>query len=135
MMKVYFGASFSLDRSMLPVYQEVVDNLKKLGHEVISEHVIDPLAPVGDGLSPKTLFDRETKLIETADVMVADVTLPSWGTAFLMEHALSKGKQVLALFYKEASTPLPFMIAGHPELYVAHYSKSNIRTVLKKNLS
>ena len=118
---------------MLPVYQEVVDNLKKLGHEVISEHVIDPLAPVGDGLSPKTLFDRETKLIETADVMVADVTLPSWGTAFLMEHALSKGKQVLALFYKEASTPLPFMIAGHPELYVAHYSKSNIRTVLKKN--
>lgn len=133
-MKVYFGASFSLDRSMLPVYQEVVDNLKKLGHTVISEHVTNPLTPVGDGLSPKTLFDRETKLIDSADVMVADVTLPSWGTAFLMEHALSKGKQVLALFYKEASTPLPFMIAGHPDLYVAHYSKGNIRTVLKKNL-
>lgn len=133
-MKVYFGASFSLDRSLLPVYQEVVANLKKLGHEVISEHVIDPLAPVGDGLSPKELFDRESTLIAQADVMIADVTLPSWGTAFLMEHALSKGKPVLALFYKDATTPLPFMIAGHPELYVAHYSKGNIRTVLKKNL-
>lgn len=133
-MKVYFGASFSLDRSLLPVYDEVVENLKKLGHTVISEHVVNPLTPVGDGLSPKQLFDREAKLIETADVMVADVTLPSWGTAFLMEHALSKGKQVLALFYKEASTPLPFMIAGHPDLYVAHYSRSNIRTVLKKNM-
>jgi len=132
--KVYFGASFSLDRSLLPVYDEVVENLKKLGHTVISEHVVNPLTPVGDGLSPKQLFDREAKLIETADVMVADVTLPSWGTAFLMEHALSKGKQVLALFYKEASTPLPFMIAGHPDLYVAHYSRSNIRTVLKKNM-
>lgn len=133
-MKVYFGASFSLDRSMLPVYDEVVQNLKKLGHDVISEHVTNPLTPVGDGLSPKELFDRESKLIANADCMVADVTLPSWGTAFLMEHALSQGKQVLALFYKEAATPLPFMIAGHPDLYVAHYSKGNIRTVLKKNM-
>lgn len=134
-MKVYFGASFSLDRSMLPVYSEVVESLKALGHDVISEHVVDPLTPIGDGLSPKELFDRETKLIDSADCMVADVTLPSWGTAFLMEHALSKGKLVLALFYKEAATPLPFMIAGHPSLYVAHYSKGNVRTVLKKNLT
>jgi len=115
-MKVYFGASFSLDRSMLPVYDEVVQNIKKLGHEVISEHVTNPLTPVGDGLSPKELFDRESKLIASSDCMVADVTLPSWGTAFLMEHALSQGKPVLALFYKEAATPLPFMIAGHPDL-------------------
>jgi dTMP kinase len=133
-MKVYFGASFSLDRSLLPVYSEVVKSLKALGHEVISEHVVDPLAPVGDGLSPKELFEREAQLIDSVDCMIADVTLPSWGTAFLMEHALSKGKLVLALFYKEATTPLPFMIAGHPDLYVAHYSKGNIRTVLKKNL-
>ena len=119
---------------MLPVYDEVVSNIKKLGHTVVSEHVTNPLTPVGDGLSPKDLFDREAKLIASADCMVADVTLPSWGTAFLMEHALSQGKPVLALFYKEAATPLPFMIAGHPALYVAHYSKGNIRTVLKKNL-
>lgn len=133
-MKIYFGASFSLDRSLLPVYDEVVANIKRLGHEVVSEHVTNPLTPVGDGLSPKQLFGREAKLIASADCMVADVTLPSWGTAFLMEHALSQGKPVLALFYKEAATPLPFMIAGHPDLYVAHYSKGNIRTVLKKNL-
>lgn len=119
---------------MLPVYDEVVHNLKKLGHVVVSEHVTNPLTPVGDGLSPKDLFDREAKLIASADCMVADVTLPSWGTAFLMEHALSLGKPVLALFYKEAATPLPFMIAGHPDLYVSHYTKGNIRTVLKKNM-
>jgi dTMP kinase len=119
---------------MLPVYDEVVENIKKLGHEVVSEHVTNPKVQIGDGLSPKELFDREAKLISESDCMVADVTLPSWGTAFLMEHALSLGKPVLALFYKEAATPLPFMIAGHPALYIAHYSKGNIRTVLKKNM-
>ncbi len=133
-MKVYFGASFSLDRSLLPVYQEVVASIKKLGHTIISEQVVDPLTPVGDGLSPQELFEREAKRIDEADAMVADVTLPSWGTAFLMEQALSKNKPVLALYYKDATTPIPIMIAGHPELYVAHYTRGNVRTVLKQNL-
>lgn len=134
-MKVYFGASFTYDRSMLPMYQEIVKNLKKLGHEVISEHVVKEETELGDGLQAQELFNREAILINEADVMVAEVTAPSWGTAFLIEHALSEGKPVLALYYKDAEMPLPMMIEGHPELYVAHYSRGNIRTVMKKNLN
>ncbi len=133
-MKVYFGASFQLDRSMLPVYQEIAKDLKKLGHVLLNEHMVNPNTELGDGLSAQTLFKRETLLIDKADVMLADVTMPSWGTAFLMEHALSKGKPVLALYSKDSEMPLPLMIEGHPELYVAHYTKNNIWTVLKKNL-
>lgn len=133
-MKVYFGASFSLDRSMLPMYQEIVNSLKKLGHTVVSEHVVKAQTEPGDGLNPQALFKRETILIDKADAMIADVTMPSWGTAFLVEHALASGKPVLALYYKESAMPLPMMIEGHPELYVAHYSRGNIRTVIKKNL-
>ena len=119
---------------MLPMYQEIVKSLKKLGHEVLSEHVVDPKTELGDGLNAQGLFKRETVLIDRADAMIADVTLPSWGTAFLVEHALSTGKPVLALYYKDSEMPLPMMIEGHPELYVAHYSKGNVRTILKKNL-
>lgn len=133
-MKVYLGASFQLDRSLLPVYQEVAANIKKLGHIILNEQIIRPETPLGDGLSPQELFKRESLLIDKADAMIADVTKPSWGTAFLMEHALAVGKPVLALYYKEAEVPLPMMIEGHPELYVAHYTRGNIRTVLKKNL-
>lgn len=133
-MKVYFGASVSLDRSLLPNYAEIVANLKKLGHVVLSEYVVDPNLKTGAGLSPKELFARETAAINKADVMIAEVTSPSWGTAFLIEHALAAGKPVLALYYKEAEMPLPMMIEGHPELYVAHYTKGNVRTILKKNL-
>lgn len=133
-MKVYFGASISLDRSLLPNYTEIVADLKKLGHTVLSEYVVDPNLKTGNGLSPKELFARETEAINKADVMIAEVTSPSWGTAFLIEHALAAGKPVLALYYKEAEMPLPMMIEGHPELYVAHYTKGNVRTILKKNL-
>lgn len=133
-MRIYFGASISLDRSMLPIYKLIVKELKGLGHEVLSEHVVDPKLKVGDGLSPKKLFERETKLIDVADAMVADVTLPSWGTAFLLEHALESNKPVLALYYKDAGAPLPMMIEGHPDVYVAHYARGNIRMILKKHL-
>lgn len=133
-MKIYYGASVSLDRSMLTVYSQTVDELKKLGHTVLSEHVVDPNLKIGAGLTPKELFARETKTIDKADAVVADVTAPSWGTAFLIDHALEHGKPVLALYYKDSEIPLPLMIQGHPELYVSHYSKSNIRTILKKNL-
>ncbi len=133
-MKVYFAAAVSLDRTMLPVYRQIVAEVKKLGHSVINEHVVDPEMPVGDNLSAAALYKRETLLIDQSDALIADVTKPSWGTAFLMEHALSKDKPVLVLYYKDADRPLPMMIEGHPEVYVAHYSKGNIRTVLRKNL-
>ena len=136
-MKVYFGASISLDRSMLPIYQEINRELKTLGHEITSKHVVDPDLTKGEWQKqyvPRELFKRETDRLDKSDAMVAEVTSPSWGTAFLIEYALNHGKPVLALYYKEAAMPLPMMIEGHPDLYVAHYSKGNIRTVLKKNL-
>lgn len=133
-MKVYFAAAVSLDRTMLPVYQEITTNLKRLGHELISQNVVDPKIIAGEGLPARALYERETKLIDQVDAIVADVTMPSWGTAFLMEYALSVGKPVLALYYKDADKPMPMMIEGHPEVYTAHYSRGNIRTILKKNL-
>ena len=133
-MKVYFGASVTLDRSLLPMYQKIVSEIKSIGHTVLSEYVVDPKLQAGAGLSPKKLFARETATIDKADLMVAEVTLPSWGTAFLMEHALKKGRPVLALFFQEADHPLPLMIQGHPDLYVAHYDDDSLKNVLKKNL-
>ena len=136
-MKIYFGASISYDRSLLPVYKRVVRNIKELGHTVLSEHVVDPrLTKEGwqNKYSPKDVFNKEIKRLNKADLMVAEVTSPSWGTAFLMEHALEHGKPVLALFYKEADRSLPLMIKGHPELYVEHYDEDNLHAVLVKNL-
>lgn len=133
-MKIYFGASISLDRSLLPVYQNIVKEIKKLGHKVLSEYVVDPKLKIGVGLTADKLFKRETKTIRQADVMIAEVTEPSWGTAFLIEQALEAGKPVLALFYKDSGEKLSLMIKGHPELYSEHYDEGNLRAILKKNL-
>ena len=136
-MKIYFGASITNDRSMLPVYTKIVKTLKDLKYSVPSEHVVDPKLTEGNwqaAYQPRKLFEREVNRLKECDAMVAEVTTPSWGTAFLIEQALELGKPVLALFYKETGQPLPMMIAGHPELYVEHYEEANIQSVIKKNL-
>lgn len=122
---------------MLPIYKMIVKEITDLGHQVTSEHVVDPNLTKGDWQSkynPSDLFLRETNRLDESDMMVADVTSPSWGTAFLIEHALGKNKPVLALFYGDDEQPLPLMIKGHPELYVEHYNEENIHAVLDKNL-
>lgn len=129
-MKVYFGASITLSRN-LPVYRVIVEEIKKLGHEVLSEYVVDPKLKIGEGLSSEKLFERETKTIEKADVMIAEVSTPSWGTAFLMEHALKSNKPVVALFYEDALQDLPMMIEGHNQLFVENYNLDNIKSLLK----
>lgn len=135
-MKIYFGAAVSLNReSYLLLYKKIVSELEQLGHEVLSKQVVDEKIDPSGGLKPSQLFAREVKLVQQAEVMVAEVTAPSWGTALLMEKALKKNIPVLALFYQDNSHELPTMIAGHDELYVAHYSKNNLKSVLKKNLT
>lgn len=133
-MKIYFGASITGGREYLKNSQEIVRLIKLFGHKALSEYVVDPKLVPGVGLEPEKLFARETKTINRADLMIAEVTQPSWGTAFLMEHALDQGVPVLALFYKNAEGKLPMMIKGHPDLYVDHYNQDNLKTVLRKNL-
>lgn len=132
-MKIYFGASVTLSRKLLPQYQKIVEITKKLGHKVLSEYVVDPKLKIGEGLSADDLFAREIETIERASAMIAEVTTPSWGTSFLISHALHHGKPVLALFYKDAKQKVPMMIKGHPELYLENYDRDNIELILKQH--
>jgi len=134
-MKIFFAAAFTYSRQLLPQYQKIVETLEKMGHEVLSRHVVDPQTKLGDGLTPDKLYERETKTVEEADIMIAEITTPSWGTPFLMTHALRYDKPVLALFYGDSPQEIPPMIKGHPGLYVENYDEDNIHLILKKYLA
>jgi dTMP kinase len=133
-MKIYFGASISLGRKYLNQCRRIVKAIKFLGHHVLSEYVVDPNLVAGVGLKPVELFKRETGRIEKADLMIAEVSQASWGTAFLMEHALKHNIPVLALYYQDNHAKLSPMVAGHPELYLVSYDEDNLKTVLEFNL-
>lgn len=130
-MKVYFGAAITQGREYLKESRLIVKTIRKLGHQVISEYVVNAKLKPGEGLAPEKLFGREIKRIEKADLMIAEVTAPSWGTSFLISHALKQHQPVLALFYQDNHRRLSPMVAGHPDLYVENYDEDNLKSILE----
>jgi hypothetical protein len=41
-MKIYFGGSIAGGRQYLETYQKIVSYLKSAGHQVLTEHVVQP---------------------------------------------------------------------------------------------
>lgn len=120
---------------MLPVYQSIVDIIESLSHEVTSKHVIKEETTEGNWqkeYNPQQLFQREVDRLKEADLMIAELTTPSWGTMFLIEECLKRKKPLLALYYAHSLENVPLMLRGHPDLDVKMYTEDNIRGILTK---
>lgn len=130
-MKVYLGAAVSAGRVHFPQLNSIKAKLEEMGVGVYGGALKKEIMP-GEEMDPKKLYQREIKILDKCDVMVAEVSLPSWGTAFLMEYALKHKKPVLALFFKQwQENGLPVMIKGHPRLFSEIYNEETIKSILK----
>ncbi len=137
-MQVYFGASISRYRKLLPVYQSIVAIIEDLGHTVLSKHVIQEKTTKGDWQKqycPQELFYRELHRLQRADVLVAEVTTPSWGTAFLIEAAIQNHKPLLCLYYGLDERSVPLMLRGHTAINLHLYTEDSVRSLLAKFFS
>ena len=89
---------------MLPVYIEIIKLLKKMGHEVVSEHVASVgLEEVEASLTDEEIFNSDIRFVEQCECLIADVTIPSIGVGYEICQAVSRGKQVLCLYKEEAN--------------------------------
>lgn len=121
-MKIYFAGSIRGGREDAAMYLQIIDYLKQFG-EVLTEHVGDPkLTALGDdGPSDQYIHDRDLEWLQASDVLVAEVTSVSMGVGYEIGRAVESGKKVLCLFRPDSGKNLSAMIAGCPDLEVAHY--------------
>ncbi|MFH1280949.1 MAG: hypothetical protein ABIJ43_05260 [Candidatus Beckwithbacteria bacterium] len=133
-MKIYLGGAVTLGKKSQPRLKRIEKELVKLGHKVVGGALKKEVKSESRE-SARKLYERELKLIAKCDLMIAEVSQPSWGTAFLIEDALEHSKLVLSLFYKNNGHDLPLMIKGHSELYSEHYDEDNLHAILIKNLT
>ena len=97
---------------MLSEYRQIVALLKKLGHEVVSEHVASTKLEEAEArLTEEEIFNSDIGFIDESDCVVADVTVPSIGVGYEICYAVSKGKRVLCV-YKEG-TNVSAMVLGN----------------------
>ena len=135
-MQIYFTASFSGGRQFFKQYKKILHLLKKGNELVGGEQLLGEKETNGNLEKVKTVFEREKKRIEQADLVVAEVSQPSLGVGSEIAYALTLDKPVLSLFYKESQNLLSPMIAGNPSdnLYLEHYNDDNLGRLIKNFL-
>lgn len=122
-MKIYFAGSIRGGREDAALYFEIIEYLKDFG-EVLTEHVGDAglLAAGDDGASDSYIHDRDVEWLQSAEVLVAEVTTVSMGVGYEIGRAVESGKNVLCLFRPGAGKHLSAMIAGCPALTLVYYN-------------
>lgn len=99
-MKVYLAAPMLGVRRALGTVKALAKALTEEGYVLLTPHVVDVVLDVERGMSPEEIFERDVRLLEEADVLVAEVSYPSLGVGFEIAYALLKGKRVLAFCHR-----------------------------------
>ena len=127
-MKIFFAGSIRGGRSMLPVYIQIVDILKKQGHTVVSEHVASvDLEKIEAKITDEEIFNNDIGYVNECECLVADVTIPSIGTGYEICYAVLKGKQVLCIYRDDANVSA--MVRGNK--YIVSVSYKNMEELEK----
>lgn len=136
-MNIYFTASTSENKDLQNHYKKIISTIKRKNKLTSGEQIIKREKLSKDAnIAPSNIFNRQKELIQKADLVIAEVTVPSSGVGGEIVYALTNNKPVLALVYKENDDQLSPLIAGNPSenLYLEHYELDNLELVINNFL-
>lgn len=120
-MKIYFAGSIRGGRQDAALYSQIIRRLKTYG-SVLTEHV-GATNLTEEDLSDEAIYERDMRWLKEADVVVADVTVPSHGVGYEIARAESLGIPVLCLHRPEAGYHPSALIAGNPRIRCERYQR------------
>ena len=130
MMKIYFAGSIRGSPADKDLYLEIINYLKTKG-AVLTEHIADKsITPEGEkDLSEEAIHNRDMGWLDSAGVVVAEVTAPSLGVGYelgrIVEHDRDEGNQrrpILCLYRPQEGKRLSAMIKGCSGVEVREYN-------------
>ena len=123
-MKIYFAGAIRGGREDAQIYKDIINYLEKKGR-VLTEHVGNTdLSWEGEVThSNEDIFNRDIKWMQSADVVIAEVTTPSLGVGYELAIAEKLRLPVLCLYKKIDGKSLSAMIQGNKKLNCGRYSE------------
>ena len=134
-MKIYFAGSITGGRDDSELYLEIIKLLKDYG-EVLTEHIGDiNLTQIGEELSPKEIYERDIGWVKESDIVVAEVTNPSFGVGIEIVRATEFKKKVICIYRDKEGKRLSAMVSGCPGVLVFKYQKiEELKEIFLKEL-
>ena len=135
-MKIYFAGSIRGGREDQEVYFSIIRELGKHA-TVLTEHLGDKaLTSQGEQtVTNEFIFRRDMDWVKEADLIVAEVTTPSFGVGYEIGQAQVMGKRIICLYRPIEGKRLSAMISGNQYLGIFEYKTiEDIVTFFQKTL-
>ena len=121
-MKIYFAGSIRGGREEEQTYFKIIDYLTNFG-EVLTEHVgFKNIDKKEQGSSDTYIFERDVSWLKSANMMIADVTVPSLGVGYEIGFAETLNIPILCLYNPRNKKSLSAMISGNKNLVWKEYN-------------
>jgi hypothetical protein len=135
-MTIYFSASLAGRKKYEQNYRLIVSELQSLGHKVIYEYLFEKTREEVGKQTEQEKLARQRNLLEwkrDTDLIVAEVSNPSFGQGQEIEDAIRLRKPVLALHVLEVQPHI--LTAGVEDLvFVIPYIPDTLKKILNENL-
>lgn len=129
-MKIYVSGSIYGGTQKIDTYKILIKELEKYG-EVLDKQIADPNTIMKEKYqSDIDIFkDLEDKLT-SADIVFAEVTIPSLGVGYELGFADKIGKKIIAVYDENYTKKVSTMIRGNKRIKLIPYK--NIEEILTK---
>lgn len=120
-MKIYVSGSIYGGLEKIDTYKVLIDELEKYG-EVLTKQIADPNTIENEKYQKdEDIYnDLENKLI-SADLVIAEVTIPSLGVGYEIGYADKLGKKIIAIYDESYVTKVSTMIRGNKRITLIPY--------------
>ena len=123
-MKVYFAGAIRGEREKVYDYQKMVNRFEDHNCIVLTKHIANPnISQFGENLTPREIYDRDCKWLKEADIVFADITIPSLGVGYEIAEAEKFNKKIYAIY--EADKNVSGFLRGDPHIEIIAYNNIN----------
>jgi len=126
---IYFCGSIRGGRSDVSLYSRLIEMLEGHGN-VLTEHVgAEDVEATETEMTDTAIHDQDLAWLREADIVVAEVTVPSLGVGYEIGKATAWEKPVLCLYRPSGDHELSAMIRGSPERVVDYSDPVELESV------
>lgn len=115
-MNIYFSGSMTNSQEKMCDYKEIIDFLENYGNvlnKFVGEKIID--------YDANFIYKRDTNNLRDADILIADITIPSTGVGFELGYAEFLNIKTILIYDKNKSKPSS-LVLGNPNFVKIEYN-------------
>lgn len=117
-MKIYLACTVRGDRSGVAAGRAICDRLQRLGHEVLTTHLLaDNVDAAESALTEADVYHRDLGWLTSCDVLVAEASGSSYGVGFevgyILSRAATSGQRVVVLYNAARREVISRVITGN----------------------